>query len=114
MHEMTVAKELLEAMLDSARRNEGRTILRADIRLGPLSCVNEENLRFGFHVLANDTPAEKCELQMVRTPLDARCRRCDWEGRVEDIYDPFCPKCGSFVTCLSEDRSIVLESIKLE
>ena len=84
MHEMTVAASLIEALLEAAEREHATAIERAHVRIGALSCIQEEALRFGFEALSRDTLAEGCELQVIHVPARGECDGCGWTGEVTD------------------------------
>jgi len=63
------------------------------VRIGALSSVNPEALRFGFTALTQDTPLAQTELAIEMVPVQGRCRNCERELEVRDLVFA-CPFCG--------------------
>jgi hydrogenase nickel incorporation protein HypA/HybF len=94
MHESSLARQVLAAVLDRARR-EGATRIRA-IRgwIAETEALSPESVRFHFDLLAKGTPAEGAELTLTLLHVSARCGACG------SVYAPdhhvlLCPACSS-------------------
>jgi len=86
----------MQAALDMAEENTRKSgatqIHRIRIRVGSLSGVVPEALRFAFDGLKNGTPAERAELELEPVPAVAWCPGCAAEFEVADLlYE--CPRC---------------------
>ncbi len=114
MHELTVAASLLDALLEAAAHEDATAVVRARVRIGALSCIQEEALRFGFGALARGTIAAGCELEVVHAPARGECAGCGWTGEVTDPILFPCPRCGAVPVRTAEGRDLVLESASLE
>ena len=53
MHELSITQSLVEAVLD---RTGGRSVTGVNLRIGPLSGVLPDAVRFCFEVVSADTP----------------------------------------------------------
>jgi hydrogenase nickel incorporation protein HypA/HybF len=77
---------------ESARHNAH--VLAVGVKIGELSGVDSESLRFCFEALVRDTDLAPLALEIERLPWRNRCRRCAWDFAVEN-YRTECPQCGS-------------------
>jgi len=114
MHEMTIAASLHESLAEVVERERATAVSRVRVRIGALTCIQEEALRFGFEALAQGTPAEGCELEVISVPARGACDACGWTGEVTDPILFPCPQCGQVPVRMTEGRDLVLESATLE
>lgn len=114
MHEMSVAASLLDALSEVAAREQATAVLHVRIRIGALSCISEDALRFGFEALSLDTLAAGCVLEIVHVPARGECGGCGWTGEVTDPILCPCPQCGAIPVRMTEGRDLVLETASLE
>lgn len=66
---------------------------RVKIKVGRMTAVEPESLRFCFEACVKDTPMDGARLDIVEVPVIGRCSRCAEEFRMDDILSP-CPACG--------------------
>jgi len=93
MHEVSLMKNLLGVVAGAAGREGGGPVRTIHLRIGELSGVNEDALRFAFDVLSRGTIAEGGTLECEIIPLAARCRECGAEFHPRDLVF-LCPSCG--------------------
>jgi hydrogenase nickel incorporation protein HypA/HybF len=93
MHELGIASAMLEAVEAESRKHSGR-ICKVGVRIGALSGVDTESLRFCFELLVKDTQWDPLELEIEAVPRRHECMDC---GQVFLVGDqpPDCPRCGS-------------------
>jgi len=104
MHELGIAASILDCVRTEAERHPGSHIGTVGIRLGEISGVDADALRFGFECLVKDTDLEPLALDIEAVPRVQRCSQCGNEFRMTE-YDPRCPACGEFMTqCVSGDQ----------
>ena len=93
MHEVAVAQSLI-ALIEKERARRGNVpVVGVGLRIGDLSDVNPDSLRFGYQCLITDTSLAGCELSIERVPAIGKCRRCTAENRFDDFVF-VCPNCG--------------------
>jgi hydrogenase nickel incorporation protein HypA/HybF len=101
MHELGVASSILEQVEAEAARRPGAHITNVGVRIGELSGVDPDALRFSFKALIKGTEWEPLALELESVPRRQRCSQCHHEFRMTD-FDPQCPLCGDcFTTCIS-------------
>ncbi|ABM80187.1 hydrogenase maturation nickel metallochaperone HypA [Hyperthermus butylicus] len=138
MHETSIALSILAAVEDVFRSTPGaRRVEKIRIRVGMLSLVDPEALRFALSVVSRDTPAENAEVEIETVRPRFRCPHCgyEWEVGDEDVKriadDPMlatlvhihpdvvvkylrCPRCGSTDVEIVEGKGVVLHSVVIE
>ncbi len=93
MHELSLARALLEAVQEEAARRGGGNARRAGIRVGAISGVDSEALRFAFEALVADGEDGPLVLEIETVPWRQRCPRCAAEFEVAEM-EVACPGCG--------------------
>lgn len=120
------------------KQNPGvKRVKTITLRVGMLSLVDEEALKFALNIAAKSTPVEGAVIRIIPVKPRFRCRKCGYEwsidqeslNRLTDKYDltPVlhlypdvivrfltCPKCGSKDVDLVEGRGVVLDSVELD
>jgi hydrogenase nickel incorporation protein HypA/HybF len=94
MHEISIASSIVETVLREIARKQLPPVQTIAVRIGALSCVDPEALRFGFDSIIPDTPLAKTKLDIEFVPVQGKCRACGREFAVEDFVFA-CPLCQS-------------------
>lgn len=101
MHELSIADAILETVRGEASRRAGARIVTVGVRVGELSGVNPDALRFSFEALVAGTELDPLSLEIELCPRRERCEECG------ETFEPAglalsCPKCGGHDTrCIS-------------
>jgi len=104
MHEMSIAASMLEAVQAESARH-GAHVLAVGVKIGELSGVDSESLRFCFDALVQDSELAPLSLNIEQLPWRNRCRQCARDFAVED-YRTECPQCGSAETELASGKEL--------
>ena len=91
MHELGLMTNLLESAAAAAG---GEPVRAIRVRVGPLSGVVVEALRFAFEALSPGTAARGARLDIEETAIAFRCPRCGAEYATP-VGSYQCPSCGS-------------------
>jgi hydrogenase nickel incorporation protein HypA/HybF len=83
------------------------------LRIGALSCVHEDALRFSFDIVREGTPLADAELRIVAIPVTIWCAACGREAALASIQKFACPDCGTPSGDIRSGRELDLESIEL-
>jgi hydrogenase nickel incorporation protein HypA/HybF len=92
MHETSIAWEILET---ARRAAAGAELERVCVRLGGMSGVVEEALRFAFDALKPQAGAADAELVIERVAVEVLCPACGCRSRPEGDLVLWCPRCGA-------------------
>ncbi|MEK6643124.1 MAG: hydrogenase maturation nickel metallochaperone HypA [Planctomycetota bacterium] len=113
MHELTVARCLVEAACSEARRHHAQSVRRLRCRIGALRQVDHWMLQEAFEVAALGTPCETGRLLIEKVDLTARCPKCYVRFPIND-GGWCCPSCGSDGDDFSGGDELELISIDVE
>ena len=104
MHEMGIANSVLHAVRIEMTRYPEKYPCKVCVRIGEMTAIDQDALRFCFEAMIQDTDLVTLELAVEFCPRRHRCQSCSHEFLVHD-YDSRCPQCLSFETkCISGDE----------
>jgi hydrogenase nickel incorporation protein HypA/HybF len=104
MHEMGIANSVIEAVRKEVACHPGTVPCKVGVRIGEMTALDEEALRFCFEALIRDTSLESLQLEVELCPRRHRCSACGREFVVLD-YEFACPQCENLATeCISGDE----------
>jgi len=114
MHEMSILVSMLEIINDNMAKNGAKKLIGLQIRIGEMTALEPDALRFCFDACIAGTPLEGAILEIEEVPLTGRCRACNTEYRLEHYFQSVCPGCGSGdFECIS-GRELDVVSMKIE
>ena len=119
MHELSIATDLVNAALETARQNDAKKVLSITVEVGELALVNPEQLQFMFEVLTQDEDFTKgdllkgARLDLAIVPAVMKCDNCGYQGAVTDKYTCACPKCGLTMRAIA-GRDICLKTMEID
>ena len=96
MHEVGIMESALEAIQHQAAKHGATQVSRIVLRIGTLSGVDQDALRFAFDAMAPHSIARGAELELEIVPARARCGTCQIEFGVERGFIFQCPQCGDY------------------
>jgi hydrogenase nickel incorporation protein HypA/HybF len=94
MHELTIAKSLVDLSCAHARREGANRITRLHVRLGTMSVVLR-SLYMCFGPASRGTLCEGATLEVEEVPLSVHCRTCDATKYPAGRFSFRCPDCGA-------------------
>lgn len=103
----------LRLALDQAAKQGATRVHSIRLRIGALSGVVPEALRFAFDALAAGTPAAGAALVIEDVPARFWCGACRSEFGAEDFVS-LCPHCGQASAELRSGRELELNSLEIE
>ena len=112
MHEFAVAQRLQEIVEQEALPYGSAPVTRIRLRIGRLSSVVPEALRFAFAAVSREGRAAGAVLEIEEVALTIRCRACE-ETFVID--EPFlvCPRCGDTAVEMLSGRELEIKSMEI-
>jgi hydrogenase nickel incorporation protein HypA/HybF len=112
MHELGIAQSVLEGVKAEAAKRSSKPV-KVGLRIGELSAIDPDALRFSFEALIAETELQRLELEIQVCPRRHRCLECGTEFDVKDfIFD--CPQCGTNQSeCIGGDE-LQLAYVELE
>ena len=113
MHELSIATRLVELAAERVAEAGGGDVSAVTIRVGRLTCVHEDALRFCFELAREGTPLARAELRIVMVPVRVWWPDCGAERELPGIQSLACPGCGRPTGDIRAGRELDLESIEL-
>ena len=112
MHEVGLMTNALAIALDYATREQASHIHQMTLRVGDLSGVEPEALRFAFDVVTQGTIAEQAQLTIESCPTLCFCHDCQAEFRPTELgYE--CPICQTWSTSILQGKELELASLEV-
>jgi len=94
MHELGIAESILNAIRLKSGELAGASITAVGLRIGVLSNIVDESLRFAFEVISKDTEFAGIKLDIENCPVLIECLDCGKRNTVVE-YRFSCEGCGS-------------------
>jgi len=121
MHEFSISNEIVENVLDTAKKNNGKKVLSVQLEIGELALLNVEQVTFWIHELFKGSVAEGAKVKVKTIKARIQCESCGYKGGMNPgRQDPFrhvvlysCPKCNSFQIKLEKGRECNLRRIQV-
>jgi hydrogenase nickel incorporation protein HypA/HybF len=113
MHELGIAESALDVALSHATAAGATRVLRMVIRVGTLSGVDPEALRFAFTAILPGTPAEGATLQIDSVAAVAYCPACQKDFVPDSIRFLECPTCGQLCANVKQGRELDLVHLEM-
>ena len=123
MHEFSVAKSIVDTIIQVAEANNAVRVLEVNLELGEVSLVNLDQLNFHIEMLVEDTIAKGMKVNGSERPVKIRCLECGYEGPVKyeeknpewHVRVPIfqCVECESPDTVILEGRELNIKDINV-
>lgn len=113
MHEVGIMESALDAVLSQARSHSAQRVHRIVLRIGALSGVDPEALRFAFDAVAQNTIAAGAALQIDDVPALAHCAACNADFGISSGFIFACPRCGDFSGKVRQGRELELFRVEM-
>ena len=110
---MSIAAAVLDAVRTETGRYPGARASKVGLRIGEVSGIEPESLRFCFDALVADSDLAPLELDLEWVPRQNRCRDCGATFAVVD-YAFACTACNSLQTEACGGDEIDLAYVEVE
>lgn len=108
MHELAIAESVVEAVTTRTGR---RRVAQVRLRIGKLSGVSADSLRFCFDLAAQGTTLDGAQLDIEEPSGLAHCADCGQEFALSDLV-LLCP-CGSADVAVVEGDELRIMSVEV-
>lgn len=96
MHEVGIVESALEVIRREARTHRATRVTRVVMRVGAISGVDQEALRFAFEACTPHSIAAGASLEIESIPARAHCAACAEDFTIESGFIFQCPRCTAF------------------
>jgi hydrogenase nickel incorporation protein HypA/HybF len=114
VHELSIAVSLVDVALERAGEFPDERVRALHLRLGPLSGVVAEALRFSFEIAVAGTPLAGATLMIEEIPLVVRCATCAADRTLPSPQSLSCPVCDTPTPEIVSGRELELFALELE
>lgn len=112
MHEFSIMQSTLDTAAEKTRAAGATQIHRLTVRVGQLSGVVPEALRFAFEGLKSESLAANADLEIEEVPAVCWCPDCMVEFETAELkYE--CPRCHQPSGDLRRGREMELASLEI-
>ncbi len=108
MHELSIAQSIVDTVCERAGERPVHSVM---IRVGALTAVVPEAMRFCFDLAVAGTVADGARLDIERRPGTVHCRRCGADTTLDDPILLCC--CGSADVAVTAGRELQIVSMEV-
>ncbi len=109
MHELAIAGSIIDILKGQVK---GR-VTSIKLRIGEMSGVVPDALRFSFQIASEGTIAEGATLDIEHVPLTAKCSDCSETFYIKD-YCFECSRCSGSNFKVIAGRELMIEEVEVE
>ena len=113
MHELSLMQSVLDSVEESAARAGATRVYEVRLKIGEMTEVVDEALRFAFECLTPGTLLEGAELVCDYVEPRSHCFACGADY-THDRFHVSCPACGSIQTTITQGKELYIDSIEAE
>jgi hydrogenase nickel incorporation protein HypA/HybF len=113
MHEVSLMEETVAIAIAQAQAQQSERIHQFQMRIGEISGVVPEALRFAFDIVTQDTIAAGATLTIETVSIVCHCSRCNTDFHPVDLYIYHCPDCGQLSHQIKTGREIELVALEV-
>lgn len=110
MHEFSVAQNIVDIALQSAKEHQVDCITSVEVEIGQAAGVVVEALEFAWDSATKDTMLQHTVLVIKPVPLVAVCRNCRLQYNPQEPFE-LCPQCGSMNPEIVKGRELRVSAI---
>lgn len=120
MHEMSIAANLVEKLLEFAYAHPERKVMLVRLAVGELTHLEPEQLRFCYGAITAETPLEGSSLEIEKVAATVQCPHCAYCGRPQywegilaqtSVVTLCCPQCGKAAEAI-QGHECAIQSIR--
>jgi hydrogenase nickel incorporation protein HypA/HybF len=113
MHELSIARSIVETVLDEAGKAHAAKVVKVTLKIGELAGVMPDSLLFSFELLTRGTIAAEAELSIITLAITAQCSRCNSIFTItQNRYR--CSECGNPDIELRSGRELQIAGMEIE
>lgn len=113
VHELSVALSILDEVCEAALEERVESVQTVRVRVGALSGISPDALRFAWELAAADTVAAGSELRVDVVPLVVSCERCGVETHPPAGGGFVCGVCGAVAPTIVQGRGLELVGVEV-
>ena len=113
MHEMSVMGEIFTIINKKVKEYKLNKITKVVVKVGEMTCINEESLKFAFKVFSENNLVEEAEFIINKVEAKAKCSNCGYVFKIT-YTDKLCPLCNTYSDNITNGYELYLEEVEGE
>ncbi len=113
MHELGIASNIVETVLFEIKKRHLKKVNIIGLKIGALTDVVPEALRFGFDTLVADTPLKNTKLEIEMVPIKGTCNKCKTNFEVNEFIF-VCPECSAVDITIVQGKELDIVYIEVD
>jgi hydrogenase nickel incorporation protein HypA/HybF len=113
MHELSIAQSILDIVNQNLPAGNTTHVKSVKVKIGKLSNVLPDSLRFCFEAITKDSDFEKTQLILNIIPITIKCKDCNKLTEIND-YVFSCSSCESTNINVVAGNDLNIEEIEIE
>ncbi|MBA3043613.1 MAG: hydrogenase maturation nickel metallochaperone HypA [Candidatus Thermoplasmatota archaeon] len=116
MHEFSVMSQIVEAVLQEAKKHNVKSVDEVHLEIGELTFLGHEQMKFAYQVLTEKNMLKNSKVIISEKKAKIKCKKCSYNGKIEYEHDPSfhfslprftCPKCSAPVEIVEGKECII-------
>jgi hydrogenase nickel incorporation protein HypA/HybF len=112
MHELTVAKSIVDIAEREVERHGASKVAAINLEIGMLAGIEFEAFDFAWPEATRGTVLDKVTCNIKKIEGRSRCTACGAEFDMKEYFD-LCPECHSFENELVNGHELRIKSLEL-
>lgn len=113
MHEVAIAREILDVVDKTARDNQAEKVILVKLRIGKFTSIVRDALDFALDALKPDTLAGDAHFEVESVALHARCASCGHDYPDMEDFHFICLECGGNLDIIA-GRELEIVAIEID
>lgn len=115
MHELSVMGNILDIVLEHAKKHNAAKVTKINLVVGELSDLIPEWMQNYFDFVSKDTIADKAALSIERRPAVLKCKDCGFDFVLDrEKFQFSCTRCESANIEIVSGREFTITSIEID
>lgn len=115
MHEVSIALNMVDELQRIARENHATKITSVRLKIGSLSGIVTDSLKFAFDAIKLEHPMLlNAVITIIEVPAVYECNMCDRSFSTDDYRFIDCPECKSYDLKMISGEEQNIENVELE
>lgn len=112
---MSIATGMVDELMKIARQNNARKIINVKLKIGKVSGIVTDSLKFAFDAVKLEYPLiSSAEILIEEIPLMYVCNDCKKKFKTDETHFPSCPVCKSYNLKLLSGEEQHIEHVEME
>ena len=112
MHELSIAVRVVETLTEDLDGETG-SVMSVRLRVGALSGVVPDALRFAWDVACRDSRLDGSALEIDEVAVRIWCDACGREQTIPGVFTMRCPICGETASSVVAGRELEILSVEM-